>query len=80
MELKAVEEEVRTSARRLKEDVRKLLEEDIDFYSESGLVQGIRLCQRLHNLAAELLCDMETLFWLNKLRKGGEDGEKGLQG
>ena len=62
-------EELRVTIRKLRNDLQELVAKDMDLDSEGGIVQAIELSRRMMNFARDIHGSLESLFWVNKLRR-----------
>ena len=70
--IKEIEEYLKDNIGEARKRIRELINAPIDVEREGGIVMAMRLWDQIITISRDLRNDLETLFWINKLKKEDE--------
>jgi len=70
--IKEIEEYLKDNIGEARKRIRELINAPIDVEREGGIVMAMRLWDQIITISRDLRSDLETLFWINKLKKEDE--------
>jgi len=71
--IKEIEEYLKDNIGEARKRIRELINAPIDVEREGGIVMAMRLWDQIITISRDLRSDLETLFWINKLKKEDEE-------
>jgi len=71
--IKEIEEYLKDNIGEARKRIRELINAPIDVEREGGIVMAMRLWDQIITISRDLRNDLETLFWINKLKKEDEE-------
>jgi len=70
--IKEIEEYLKDNIGEARKRIRELINAPIDVEREGGIVMAMRIWDQIITISRDLRSDLETLFWINKLKKEDE--------